>query len=537
MALNALCRLLAMARSTHSMCHTDCSWWWSWTPEGYIWNEGSASPIGAMEGAPVVAGSCPPPGPIVPGSVQWSGLWRLNASSDESYSTLSLASPCPLAAGEWCLKPCNGTASCAPGDLPVMTVCDPNDHAQHWVFNSSTALMHAAADTSLCLESASCTHDAAGGTWWCQGPRVSIQTCRPEYTGQQWDWKSEAAHGAEHEVSSAVPIGTKLKLESCDMTNPAQWSTQTTTKYTTAVTQLALDKLSCLNCPGVGQPCHTWGCSNLASADARMDRNGVFFLKEEGGGFQIRSYPNTTLIPIGPGQAGPGYCITAAVRGSGSEIELQKCDLAKRETQIFQLAINGSSVVQLPRDNAAQPPLKALCVVAGSPPGPSPSPHPATGHAGILNVRGPIKWGQNGCLACAPTPACNSSWGADGYRQKECGLADFQAMITAHRNVKPAFGLAVSGWTMGPGPESFPPGNATWLNDKLPPSVAISAINPECGNVPPNPGLAGMTSHSTWTIPWMEDDGGQNEPQFWVNRTLEWGRQATAYNSSGAILL
>ena len=34
---------------------------------------------------------------------------------------------------------------------------------------------------------------------------------------------------------------------------------------------------------------------------------------------------------------------------------------------------------------------------------------------------------------------------------------------------------------------------------------------------------------------WMEDDGGQNIVQFWVNRTLEWARQATAYNSTGGL--
>ena len=33
----------------------------------------------------------------------------------------------------------------------------------------------------------------------------------------------------------------------------------------------------------------------------------------------------------------------------------------------------------------------------------------------------------------------------------------------------------------------------------------------------------------------LSDDGGQNEPQFWVNRTLEWARQATAYNSTGGL--
>ena len=33
----------------------------------------------------------------------------------------------------------------------------------------------------------------------------------------------------------------------------------------------------------------------------------------------------------------------------------------------------------------------------------------------------------------------------------------------------------------------------------------------------------------------MEDDGGQNELQLWVNRTLEWARQATAYGSKGGL--
>lgn len=61
------------------------------------------------------------------------------------------------------------------------------------------------------------------------------------------------------------------------------------------------------------------------------------------------------------------------------------------------------------------------------------------------------------------------------------------------------------------------------------------AMNIECGHAPPDPGLARLQSHSTFTIPWMEDDGGQNIVQFWVNRTLEWARQATSYNSSGGL--
>ena len=51
------------------------------------------------------------------------------------------------------------------------------------------------------------------------------------------------------------------------------------------------------------------------------------------------------------------------------------------------------------------------------------------------------------------------------------------------------------------GPETFPPGDAGWLNDKLPPQVAIGAMNIECGHAPPDPGLARLGAHSTFTIP------------------------------------
>ena len=93
-----------------------------------------------------------------------------------------------------------------------------------------------------------------------------------------------------------------------------------------------------------------------------------------------------------------------------------------------------------------------------------------------------------GCLAVAPRPPCNASWGNDGYHQKECAMNDYRSMIAAHTQLKPNFSLAVSGWTLGPGPETFPKGDAGWLNDQLPPEVAIGAMNIECGHAPPDPG-------------------------------------------------
>ena len=58
-------------------------------------------------------------------------------------------------------------------------------------------------------------------------------------------------------------------------------------------------------------------------------------------------------------------------------------------------------------------------------------------------------------------------------------------MVAAHARLQPTatFGLAVSGWTLGPSVwGGAAPRDASWLNDKLPPSVAIGAMNVECGH-------------------------------------------------------
>ena len=44
-------------------------------------------------------------------------------------------------------------------------------------------------------------------------------------------------------------------------------------------------------------------------------------------------------------------------------------------------------------------------------------------------------------------------------------------------------------------------------------------MNIECGHAPPDPGLARLQSHSTFTIPWMEDDGGA---QYFTLKSMCW---------------
>ena len=171
--------------------------WWTWTSEGFIWQDGSASPVNEMKGAPVVGSSCPfDKDTSRYGGVagQWQNTWLMKngssiaavggAASGVSFS-LTLAHPSPLQPGSsWCLRPCNGTGACSAGDMPAAAECK-GDPAEQWQFDSGSAQLRPASDGSLCMEAASCTHDASGGTWWCQAPTVSLQKCRDGYQGQQ----------------------------------------------------------------------------------------------------------------------------------------------------------------------------------------------------------------------------------------------------------------------------------------------------------------------------------------------------------------
>ena len=76
---------------------------------------------------------------------------------------------------------------------------------------------------------------------------------------------------------------------------------------------------------------------------------------------------------------------------------------------------------------------------------------------------------------------------------------DVQQMQAAHDAVKPSFGLASCGWTVGPL-------GARWYYDTvLPPSWTISSIDMDVGNTPVDPAYGNITHRSPankWTIPW-----------------------------------
>ena len=123
--------------------------WWSWTPEGYIWQDGSRSPVGAMRGAPVVASSCPfGKDTSRYGGVagQWQNSWVMNATAAGAPAaagggafSLMLAHPSPSHAGQWCLRPC-AAGACKAGDFPAAAPCATavaETSAGRWLFDAA----------------------------------------------------------------------------------------------------------------------------------------------------------------------------------------------------------------------------------------------------------------------------------------------------------------------------------------------------------------------------------------------------------------
>lgn len=84
--------------------------------------------------------------------------------------------------------------------------------------------------------------------------------------------------------------------------------------------------------------------------------------------------------------------------------------------------------------------------------------------------------------------------------------------------------------TIGPGD------NETFFDAVSDPRVSISAINGDLGWLPPDPAFGRLSpTRPKFVIPWMEDDTSLGSSQLWVNRTLEFAKQAHACRADGLI--
>eukprot|EP01006_Ploeotia_vitrea_P019533 TRINITY_DN51745_c0_g1_i1.p1 TRINITY_DN51745_c0_g1~~TRINITY_DN51745_c0_g1_i1.p1 ORF type:complete len:827 (-),score=79.76 TRINITY_DN51745_c0_g1_i1:164-2449(-) len=104
---------------------------------------------------------------------------------------------------------------------------------------------------------------------------------------------------------------------------------------------------------------------------------------------------------------------------------------------------------------------------------------------------------------------------------------DITAAINAAKKLNVPFGLATSGWQLGPR-------NArTALDKALPGNFPLGALSRDLGREPTDVAYKNITRHAKWTIPWMEDDPGLTSSELWVNRTLEHAREAHKFGVTG----
>ncbi len=104
---------------------------------------------------------------------------------------------------------------------------------------------------------------------------------------------------------------------------------------------------------------------------------------------------------------------------------------------------------------------------------------------------------------------------------------DLLTAYAALKSVGATFKLATCGWVLGPQQ------NRAMFDEILPKEVAVSCINRQVGNTPVDAGFAGVSGRGKWAIPWLEDDPGLTEPQFWVGRMRRDAADALRYGCDG----
>jgi hypothetical protein len=119
------------------------------------------------------------------------------------------------------------------------------------------------------------------------------------------------------------------------------------------------------------------------------------------------------------------------------------------------------------------------------------------------------------------------TWSPVSEAQITATTNDLLTAYAALKGVNAPFQLATCGWVLGPQQDRA-------LFDKmLPKDVAVSCINREVGKTPVDAGFADVSGRGKWAIPWLEDDPGLTEPQFWVGRMRRDAADALRYGCDG----
>lgn len=121
------------------------------------------------------------------------------------------------------------------------------------------------------------------------------------------------------------------------------------------------------------------------------------------------------------------------------------------------------------------------------------------------------------------------SWTWEGVKDEEVAKTekDISLAYEALEELGSPFGLATSGWVLGP------PKDRTQFDRVLPKDIAFSCINRALGYESLEPGFQNIHGRSKWAIPWMEDDPDLISAQLWAGRLRKDAYDAYRYGCDG----
>ncbi|MFO1491801.1 MAG: malectin domain-containing carbohydrate-binding protein [Kiritimatiellia bacterium] len=117
-------------------------------------------------------------------------------------------------------------------------------------------------------------------------------------------------------------------------------------------------------------------------------------------------------------------------------------------------------------------------------------------------------------------------WGHEGEIDQARFVTNLQCARAALASIKAPFRLGICGW-------GWITGNFPALDKALDRDVVFSAISMSVGNAPVSPNFERLGDRPKWAIPWFEDDGALNSPQFHVGRMRKDAVDARAYGCNG----
>ena len=121
------------------------------------------------------------------------------------------------------------------------------------------------------------------------------------------------------------------------------------------------------------------------------------------------------------------------------------------------------------------------------------------------------------------------TWSGNDPQQFAATESDINAALGALDDLGNPFTLATCGWVLGPSHDRAA------LDQALPKTSPMSAINRQVGHDPVDPAFSRLEGRPSWAIPWLENDPNMVGPQPWVGRMRADAVDAHTYGCTGLL--